>query len=664
MFNGLTPHDRHGVSGGATVRSTEPPDRPAPFESNDALVEGARQMFHARRLLAEVEQDASRRADADRVSDNEATWTDYWHESFDMTGDGVVICEQCRKHGLSRTEREILIALVLDRLALLETGVRTCGDVLGVLGLSGPQVIQSLRSLSEHGRLHKAGLISYDDPDEDLRERRIVVDPTLVETVLYDQAARERGWPVKTEEELYDRLRTLSRGFMKKVQAVEYAEDALPGHNSDIYRTYRRVDRLVTGLEETLELHPDWRLQKLLTHAADICRAERLIILILVGKELSHLNSDHSLFTGLGLARAACDQAWQVRFGFAMLQSKSTLVREDLIRPAGGEGDLLTDDPRALAEVEFELTGKSLDILKIERRLAKEPLGAKGIRKAKVRMEQLVLSEEVHRALQMAIAQARNADVLIRDWGLGEVMPYGRAVTLLFSGPPGVGKTACAEALAHELERPILVADYSQIQNCFVGQTEKNIVKMFRAARAHEAVLFWDEADAMFYDREMAARSWEVRDVNVLLQELERFDGVCILATNRKVSLDKALERRISLKVEFDRPDREMRWEIWQRLIPPKMPLSDDVDLDKLSAFDLTGGEIRNVVLNAARLSLSRTGSASVTMRDIQRAIEMETSGTWRAEGTHGIGFAHSNRAERLVAANGQGQCRSSSQDS
>jgi len=647
MFNGRTSHDQHGVSGGATVRSTERPDRPAPFESNDALVEGARQMFHARRLLAEVEQDASRRADADRVSDNEAAWTDYWHESFDMTGDGVVICEQCRKHGLSRTEREILIALVLDRLALLETGLRTCGDVLGVLGLSGPQVIQSLRSLSEHGRLHKAGLISYDDPDEDLRERRIVVDPTLVDTVLYDQAAREAGWPVKTEEELYDRLRTLTRGFMKKAQAVEYAEDALPGQESHVYRACRRVDRLMTGLEETLELHLDWRLRKLLTHAEDISRTERAIILILLGKELSHLNADHELFTGLGLVRAACDKAWQVRFAFALLQNKSPLVREDLIRPAGGEGDLLTDDPRALAEVEFELTGKSLDILKIERRLAKEPLGGKGVRKAKVRMEQLVLSGEVHRALQMAIAQARNADVLIRDWGLGEVMPYGRAVTLLFSGPPGVGKTACAEALAHELERPILVADYSQIQNCFVGQTEKNIVKMFRAARAHEAVLFWDEADAMFYDREMAARSWEVRDVNVLLQELERFDGVCILATNRKVSLDKALERRISLKVEFDRPDREMRWEIWQRLIPPKMPLSDDVDLDKLSAFDLTGGEIKNVVLNAARLSLTRGPRVGITMEDLEAAVTLEVEGAWNAMRNGRIGFGSGGYSRR-----------------
>ena len=595
-------------------------------------------MLHARRLLAEVDQDASRGTDANRVSGHEAAWTGYWHESFDMTGDEVVICERCRKHGLSRTEREILIALVLDRLALLETGLRTCGDVLGVLGLSGPQVIQSLRSLSEHGRLCKAGLISCDDPDEDLRERQIVVDPTLVEAVLYDKADREPGWPVTTEEELYNRLRTLTHGFMKKAEAVEFAESALPGHDSYFFRASRRVDRLVTGLEETLELHPDWRLQKLLTHAAGIGRRERAIVLILLGKELSHLNADHDLFTGLGLARAACDEIWQVQFGFALLQSKSVLVREGLISPAGGEGDLLTDDPRALAGVEYELTGKSLGILEIERRLAKEHTGGKGVRKARVRLEQLVLSEEVHRALQMAIAQARNADVLIRDWGLGEVIPYGRAVTLLFSGPPGVGKTACAEALAHELDRPILVADYSQIQNCFVGQTEKNIVEMFRVARAHEAVLFWDEADAMFYDREMAARSWEVRDVNVLLQELERFDGVCVLATNRKVSLDKALERRISLKVEFERPDREMRRQIWEKLIPEKLPLSDDVDLDKLSAFDLTGGEIKNVVLNAARLTVARNSNGPVTMADLEDALDVETQGKWSGD-VGAIGF-------------------------
>ena len=125
----------------------------------------------------------------------------------------------------------------------------------------------------------------------------------------------------------------------------------------------------------------------------------------------------------------------------------------------------------------------------------------------------------------------------------------------------------------------------------------------------------------MFYDRDAAMRTWEVRDVNVLLQELERFDGVCVLATNRNVALDKALERRITLKVEFGLPDRAMRRAIWERLIPRKMPLAPDVSLDELAGPELTGGEIKNAVLNAARLAVIRGPETKVGMRDFLEAI-------------------------------------------
>ena len=228
---------------------------------------------------------------------------------------------------------------------------------------------------------------------------------------------------------------------------------------------------------------------------------------------------------------------------------------------------------------------------------------------------------------------------MIDDWGLGETISYGRSIVLMFSGPPGVGKTATAEALADELGKPILVADYSKVQNCFVGQTEKNIVRVFREAKDQNAVLFWDEADAMFYDRDSASRNWEVRDVNVLLQQVERFAGICILATNRKVTLDKALQRRITLKVEFNRPDRGERRRIWAKLLPRKLPLARDVDLDTLCQTDLSGGEIKNVVLNAARLALQRSETGPVTMNDFRAAIEMERKGAWNGSERAPIGF-------------------------
>ncbi len=153
------------------------------------------------------------------------------------------------------------------------------------------------------------------------------------------------------------------------------------------------------------------------------------------------------------------------------------------------------------------------------------------------------------------------------------------------------------------------------------------------------SLLFWDEADAMFFDRDSARHNWEIRDVNVLLQQLERFDGVCILATNRKVALDGALQRRIALKIDFPRPDRDHRQQIWQRLLPRKLPLARDVDLDALSRVEFVGGEIKNIILNAARLALQRDDAGSVTMSDCEAAVRIEQEGGWSGRRENRIGF-------------------------
>jgi len=627
---------------GPGVRKAALPEKAAPFSSNDELLEAARQMLRARQALVAVETTFG--SDEDEYLDaleEEDSWTRYWHRSLGMTGPSILISELCRKQRLSRTEREILVALVLNRLGLLEIEVRNCGEVIRLLGISGAETIKALRHISERGRLYKAGLISYDDLDEDPLEREVVVDPALVEAALHDSEVSGEGWPVKTEGELYRHLCGLTQALRKRSDEIESLAGGY-GRSSDLYKISRKVNRRLRGLWQTLELHPGWKMNAMLEDENNgwrATRSESLILLALIGKELGHVDADNDLFKGAGLARAASDREENVHDLMKLLMSEGELVSRKLIQPCGGADDLVSDNPQSLAEVEYELTEKSLGVLGIEKRLVKKRAGEAVVREARVRLGQLVLSEKVKRALQMAAAQARNADVLTGEWGLREVIPYGRSVALLFSGPPGTGKTACAEALAHSLKKPILVADYSQVQNCFVGQTEKNIVKAFRQARANDAVLFWDEADAMFYDRDMAMRTWEVRDVNVLLQELERFDGVCVLATNRRISLDKALERRVSLKVEFERPDRAMRRKIWKKLLPGKMPLAKDVDIGRLSGADLSGGEIKNVVLNAARLALNRDRKGPVTHADFEQALRMEGAGGWSRKGGGRIGF-------------------------
>jgi SpoVK/Ycf46/Vps4 family AAA+-type ATPase len=294
------------------------------------------------------------------------------------------------------------------------------------------------------------------------------------------------------------------------------------------------------------------------------------------------------------------------------------------------------EDEASLMTCEFELTDEFLESIKTKRKRNRMRESA---RTPKVTMKQVVHTEETRAAIQLAITQTQHGAVLMDDWGLAGTVTYGRSVSVLFSGPPGVGKTATAEAIAHELSKKILVANYAEIQNCFVGQTEKNISRFFREARESDAVLFWDEADSMFFDRNSAYRNWEVREVNQLLMELEKFEGLCILATNRTVTLDKALQRRIAIKVEFQPPDADMRMQIWRKLIPKKLPLDKDIDWETLADTELTGGEIKNSVLNASRFALVRGPQGPVTMNDFEKAISLEVDGRWGESRTGVIGF-------------------------
>lgn len=478
-------------------------------------------------------------------------------------------------------------------------------------------------------------MISHDNPDEDIRRRNLLVDPNLVDAVLARNAHTSVGWPVKNETAFYQYLGRLVRALGAISDAVNSITYSGIG---DVYKRRRRVNRLVNGLYHTLQLHPTWGLNALFNEL-DHDQDDQLILIALVGEELGHMSADDDLFTGGGLARCVSDNLDEVPGNLLRLSSRRLLLQSELIQPCNGASEALADDPRSIEKTEFELTEKAIKLLGIDKKILKKRSGKYEVREARIGLQQLVLSDDVQQSLRMVLSQAKHNKTIVEDWGIADLVPYGRGVILLFSGTPGTGKTACAEALAHELKQPFMAANYAEIQNCFVGMTEKNIVRVFREARSHNAVLFWDEADAMFYDRDSASRNWEVRDVNVLLQEIEKFEGVCVLATNRKITLDKALERRISLKVEFDRPDRAMRQQIWKKLLPKKMPLADDVDINRLAAHDLSGGEIKNVLLNAARLAVDKDACSSVPMTCFLQAIEMEIGGKWNDSGKASIGF-------------------------
>jgi len=230
----------------------------------------------------------------------------------------------------------------------------------------------------------------------------------------------------------------------------------------------------------------------------------------------------------------------------------------------------------------------------------------------------VVLPEETRRQLDRALTQVRKRRLIGRDWGLAERHPTGLGLAFNFAGPPGTGKTLCAEALADALDRNLMLVRYDEMQSMWMGATGKNIASVFDAARSEEAVLFFDEADAIAgrrsgsvgggggqgYEREANAI------VNVLLRELEEHDGVVIFATNLAANLDPAFERRIRTHVAFEMPSEEARRKIWQvQLHRKKTPLAGDVDFEALAErFEASGGDIKNAVLNAAQAAAAEPG--------------------------------------------------------
>ncbi|HEX2638159.1 MAG TPA: ATP-binding protein [Gemmatimonadales bacterium] len=251
--------------------------------------------------------------------------------------------------------------------------------------------------------------------------------------------------------------------------------------------------------------------------------------------------------------------------------------------------------------------------------------------------DDVVLPERTLRSLNHALAIVRKHDLIFRQWGLAERHDTGMGLAFHFAGPPGTGKTICAEALAYSLDRRLLVVRYAELESRWVGQTAKHVAAVFRAAERQDAVLFFDEADAIAGRRFSSVQAAVEREansvVNVLLHELESFPGVVIFATNLASNMDPAFERRIRTHILFEMPSAEERERIWQvQLHPRKTPLADDVDFRALAeAYPRSGGDIKNAVLKAAQIATTETGpdaAKRIHQRHFVQGMEEVVAGT------------------------------------
>ena len=211
-----------------------------------------------------------------------------------------------------------------------------------------------------------------------------------------------------------------------------------------------------------------------------------------------------------------------------------------------------------------------------------------------------------------------------QDWGFGAKLNRGRGISALFAGPSGTGKTMAAEVLARHLRLDLYRIDLAGVVSKYIGETERNLRSIFTAAERGGAILFFDEADALFGKRSEVKDSHDRYaniEVNYLLQRMEDFRGLAILATNRKSALDSAFVRRLRFIVDFPFPDAAHRLRIWQSVFPPQADLQE-LDVAWLARFEIPGGQIRNIALAAAFLAASE--GAPIGMLHVMRAARRE----------------------------------------
>lgn len=241
----------------------------------------------------------------------------------------------------------------------------------------------------------------------------------------------------------------------------------------------------------------------------------------------------------------------------------------------------------------------------------------------KVSYDDVILSESSKLAINDALTQIDNHDLIFNTWGFGNILEKGKAISMLFYGPPGTGKTLMAQAIADKYNYNLKVISSAEIESSEPGQAERNIKAFFEAAnKDRRTVLLFDECDSLIADRRDVGMILGAQ-INTLLSSLEAYEGIAIFTTNRLEKMDEAFNRRLSLKLEFAMPDAEQRVKIWKRMFPPQAPLSDDIDWNNLASIPIAGGYIKNIVLRAARRA-ANTEEKIIDYRIIFNALREE----------------------------------------
>ncbi|UCF90743.1 MAG: AAA family ATPase, partial [Desulfobacterales bacterium] len=271
------------------------------------------------------------------------------------------------------------------------------------------------------------------------------------------------------------------------------------------------------------------------------------------------------------------------------------------------------------------MTGEDLRVA--ARACSNQKLGAFG-RKIRPRCgwPDIILPPDILAQLQEFCAHARFRGRVYDEWGFDRKHSLGKGLTILFSGDSGTGKTMAAEIIAADLGLDLYKIDLSTVVSKYIGETEKNLSRIFAEAETSNAILFFDEADALYGKRSEVKDSHDRYaniEINYLLQKLDEHEGIVILATNLSKNIDEAFVRRLQYAVAFPAPEKQQRLRIWEGVFPVETPLADDLDFPFLAKqFVITGGSIKNIAVRAAFLAVQNSGA--VHMEHIVRAAKRE----------------------------------------
>lgn len=300
------------------------------------------------------------------------------------------------------------------------------------------------------------------------------------------------------------------------------------------------------------------------------------------------------------------------------LASKFKLTGAQIRRAADTAADLAASRGEGITPEDLVAGAQAHSSLKLGR-LAKKVV-------PRYRWEDLILPPDRVQVLREICARIRYAHVVNDNYGFSHRAAAAPGVTALFAGESGTGKTLAAEVIAHDLGLLLYKIDLSAVVSKYIGETEKNLSVIFDEAHQSNAVLFFDEADALFGKRSEvkdAHDRYANLEVAYLLQQLEVYEGVAVLATNLRQNLDEAFTRRLSFLVDFPFPEREYREKLWRSHFPQEAPLAADVNLYEVSdRFSLAGGNIRNAAIASAYLAAADGGA--ITMAHIRHAIRRE----------------------------------------